>query len=220
MIPVAPAAPLVDFSLYLITDQGATKGRELLTVVEEALAGGVRGVQLREKGLSPRDACELAQELRLLTSRYGSRLLINDRVDIALAVGADGVHLPESALPVVVARELLGPSRLIGVSCHSPKGALEAQRQGADFVTLGPLYATPSKARYGAPLGIPPLVEALGSLSIPLFALGGITLERLPELQAAGLHRIALISAILSARAPKAEADTFIRLLQRSAPSS
>ena len=203
----------VDFCLYLITDRGQSGGRDLLTVVEEALSGGVRGVQLREKALSSLEYFELAREMRDLTARYGARLLINDRVDIALAVGADGVHLPEAGLPLSVARELLGPAKLIGVSCHSLDMALHAEQRGADFITFGPVWFTPSKARYGEPIGVAALAEAVQTLSVPVFALGGVNRERVPELLATGIHRVALISAILAAPVPRVEAEAFISLL-------
>ena len=213
----ADGAASVDFNLYLITDRGVTGERDLLAVVAEALAGGVPAVQLREKALSSRDYFDLARELRGLTARYHTRLLINDRVDIALAVGADGVHLPESGMPVGAARKLLGPRRLIGVSCHSQEKAAAAAEQGADFITYGPVYETPSKAAYGAPVGITSLAGVVRSLSLPVFALGGITRDRVPELLAAGIHRVALISAILAAPAPKAEAEAFTTLLHKAA---
>jgi thiamine-phosphate pyrophosphorylase len=203
----------VDFCLYLITDRGQTGGRDLLTVVEEALSGGVRGVQFREKALSTREYFELAREMRGLTARYGARLLINDRVDIARAVGADGVHLPEAGLPLTVARELLGPAQLIGVSCHSLETALHAEQHGADFITFGPVWFTPSKARYGDPVKVASLAGVAHALSIPVFALGGVTRERVPELLATGIRRVALISSILADPAPKTEAEAFISLL-------
>ncbi len=210
---ISRSANPVDFDLYLITDQGATSGRNLLTVVEEALSGGVRGVQLREKSLSGRECLELARELRRLTTRYGARLIINDRADIALAVGADGVHLPEAGLPVTVARELLGSTRLIGASCHSVASAGAAEQEGVDFITFGPVWSTPSKALYGAPVGVGPLLQVTRSLTIPVFALGGVTRERLPELLLSGVRHVALISAILTAPAPRREAQAFTALL-------
>ena len=206
----------VDFDLYLITDREATAGRDLLATLEEALAGGVRGVQLREKKVPSREYWQLAQAIRDLTSRYGSRLLINDRIDIALAVGADGVHLPESGFPVSAARELLGDEKLIGVSCHSLDTALRAERGRADFITFGPVYFTPSKAFYGEPLGVAPLVEVSRSLSIPVFALGGVTRDRFPELLASGINRVACISAILAAPEPRAEAEALTTLLHKA----
>ena len=206
----------VDFSLYLITDRGATAGRELLAVVEEALAGGVRGVQLREKGLSGRDYLELAQAMRRLTARYGALLLVNDRADVALAAGADGVHLPEAGLPVSAARGLLGKEKLIGASCHSLEAARAAERAGADFITFGPVYQTPSKAAYGEPVGIAPFADAVRELSIPVFPLGGVTRERVPELLAVGARCVACIAALLAAPSPRAEAAAIMALLDKA----
>lgn len=206
----------VEFTLYLITDRGATAGRELLAAVEEALAGGVGGVQLREKGLSGRDYLGLAQAMRSLTARYGARLLVNDRIDVALAAGADGVHLPEAGLPVGTARGLLGKEKLVGASCHSLETARAAERAGADFITFGPVYQTPSKAAYGEPVGIAPLAEAVRELSIPVFPLGGVTRERVPELLAAGARCAACISALLTAPSPRAEAEAIRALLDKA----
>ncbi len=202
--------------MYLITDRGQCAGRELLQVVEDALSGGVRAVQLREKSLSAKEYFDLARKLRVLTARYRARLMINDRVDIALAVGADGVHLPESGLPATTARKLLGSGSLICVSCHSLEAAQAAEFDGADFVTFGPVYPTLSKAAYGAPVGVKSLVEATRSLAIPVFALGGITRDRIPELSASGIRRIACISALLAAPSPGGEAKVFNALLGKA----
>lgn len=203
----------VDFSLYLITDRHQTGGRDLFAVVEEALAGGVRCVQLREKDLPARALLELARAMRSLTDRFGARLLINDRVDIALAAGADGVHLGEEGMPAAVARELLGSGRLIGVSCHGRDGAAAAVAQGADFITFGPVYPTPSKAAYGEPVGIGQLAATTQEIHIPVFALGGIKEANIPEALAAGAAGIALISAIIAAPDPRERARALLALL-------
>lgn len=203
----------VDFSLYLITDRHQTGNGDLLAVVEEALAGGVRCVQLREKDLTARSLLELARAMRRLTDRFGARLLVNDRVDIALAAVADGVHLGEESMPAAVARELLGPGRLIGVSCHNREGAAAATAQGADFITFGPVYHTPSKAAYGAPAGIGPLTAVSRETAVPVFALGGIKEGNIPEVLAAGAAGVALISAIIAAPAPREQARTILSLL-------
>ena len=146
--------PWIDFNLYLITDRKQTCGRPLLDVVEEALKGGVRAVQLREKDLTSRELYELAYEMRKLTSRFNARLFLNDRLDIAMAVEADGVHLGINSIPVYKARKVLGEQKLIGVSCHNQVNAITAQEKGADFITFGPVYYTASKAAYGEPLGL------------------------------------------------------------------
>lgn len=207
----------VDFRLYLITDRHQAPGGGLLTTVEEALAGGVRAVQLREKDIPPRSLLELAHAMRKLTDRYGAKLIINDRADIALAAGADGVHLGEAGIPADAARRLLGNDKLIGVSCHSRESALAAAEAGADFITFGPVYPTPSKAAYGAPVGLNLLAEAVSLLSIPVFALGGIKRENTPDTLAAGAAGIALISAIIAAGNPEEEARAFLSLLAQGA---
>jgi len=173
-------------------------------------------VQLREKDLSPRELLELASVIRALTGRHGAKLLINDRADIALAAGADGVHLGEASIPVAAARRILGPERLIGVSCHDTVGALAAEKSGADFITFGPVYPTPSKAAYGPPVGVNQLSEAVKLLQIPVFALGGIKRENAPEAMATGASGIALISAIIAAGSPAAEARAFLSLLAQT----
>jgi thiamine-phosphate pyrophosphorylase len=209
--------PLIDFNLYLITDRKQLPpGRSLVDTVAAALAGGVRAVQLREKDLSAAELYPLARELRALTARYGARLLINDRLDVALAVEADGVHLGGHSLPVAVAREILGPDKLIGVSTHRPEEVTAAQQGGADFVTFGPVFFTPSKAAYGEPVGLGRLREACKAAPLPVFALGGVTLERLPELLAAGSHGVALIAAILVAADPAAAATAILSRLKNT----
>ncbi|HEX5774265.1 MAG TPA: thiamine phosphate synthase [Geomobilimonas sp.] len=205
--------PWIDFNFYLITDRRNTGGRELCSVVEEALRGGVRAVQLREKDLSSRELYELAYEMRKLTSRYGARLFINDRVDIALAVEADGVHLGGESIPIYRARMVIGEKKLIGVSCHNQVNAITAQEKGADFITFGPVFPTPSKAVYGEPLGTAKLEEIASLLQIPVFALGGIKRNKVPEVVACGVHGIALVSAVLTADNPRDEAKALLALL-------
>ena len=206
---------MVDFGLYLITDRAQTAGRQLPAVVADALAGGLRAVQLREKDLTGCQLFTLAGELRELTLRYGAKLLINDRVDVALAVGADGVQLGKTGLPVSAARRILGPGRLIGYSAHSLEEALLAQGSGVDFVTLGPVYHTPSKAAYGEPLGLDVLAETARTLKVPVFALGGVKAGSVDEILSAGVHGVALISAIIAARNPIAETELLLRTIAR-----
>jgi thiamine-phosphate pyrophosphorylase len=205
--------PSPDFNLYLITDRQACGSRDLILVVEEALKGGVKAIQLREKDLSSRAQYELAYEMRKLTSRYDAALFINDRVDIALAVNADGVHLGVSSLPIHRARKLLGKKRLIGVSCHNQVNAIAAQDFGADFITYGPVFHTPSKAAYGPPIGIDSLREVAPRLRIPIFALGGINIVNTGEVISAGAHGIAMISAVIAAENPCEVTKTLLALL-------
>lgn len=191
-----------------MTDRHQTGGRDLLAVVGQALAAGVRAVQLREKDLPTRDLYHLAEKLLATTRAAGAALLINDRVDIAMAVSADGVHLTRRSLPSKESRALLGPERLIGVSCHSLADVGEAVDGGADFVVLGPIFETPSKAPYGPPLAAALLREARARAALPILAIGGVKAKQVPEVMAAGADGIAVISAVMAAPDPgKAAAD-------------
>lgn len=205
---------MIDFSLYLITDRNQTAGRPLLEAVEAALSGGVRAVQLREKDLPTAELYDLAWEMRALTSRYDARLLINERIDIALAVEADGVQLGINSLPVTAARRI-APDLLIGYSSHGVGEAVAAIAKGADFVTFGPIFHTPSKAAYGEPVGVGELGrvcrQAVGDL---VFALGGVKQANLRQVTEAGCYRVALISDVLAAPDPAAAAEAFRRGLQ------
>lgn len=206
----------IDFNLYLISDRlNLPDGKDLLTQVESALKGGVRAVQLREKDLSFEELLPLAQQMRELTRTYDAKLLVNREIDIALAVGADGVHLGGDAVSLAEARKKLGPEPLIGVSTHTVEEVRQAQQDGADFVTFGPIYATPSKISLGTPVGLDRLSEAVNQNeeSLPVFALGGISAERIPELLAAGCRHVACIGAILFAGDAERRAKEMIRRL-------
>lgn len=200
----------IGFNLYLITDRHQVPaGHTLQGVIEAALRGGIAAVQLREKDLSAAELLPLARELRTLTHRYGAKLLINDKIEVALAVEADGVHLGGHSRPTQIVRRQIGTKMLIGVSTHDRDEIQAAAVQGADFVTFGPVYATPSKAAYGAPQGLNALAEACMDSPLPVFALGGMTPQRAAAARAAGAHGIALISAIIAAAAPEAATRSF-----------
>lgn len=208
----------VDFNLYLITNRRQVQCGDLCAAVEAALRGGVRAVQLREKDLSARELHELGSRMREITFRYDARLIINDRADIALAVRADGVHLGGHSMPVKAVRNLVGDHLMIGVSCHTLDGALAAEQDGADFITFSPIYETPSKIAYGSPLGLGALAEATARLRIPVFALGGIKLERIGEVMEQGARGVALISAILAAADPERAAREMLAVQAADAP--
>ncbi len=205
----------VDFRVYLITDRKQAKGGDILAAIAAALDGGVRAVQLREKDLGGRELFSLAEEMRRLTARYGARLLVNDRADVARAAGADGVHLGAGSIPVGEARRLLGDDALIGRSTHGIEELAAAARDGADFATFGPVYATPSKATYGPPVGVAALAAACAAEKIPVFALGGVGPGNMHETLKAGAFGIALISAVVAAADPRAAA---LELTARFAP--
>ncbi|MDP2754005.1 MAG: thiamine phosphate synthase [Nitrospirota bacterium] len=214
-LPSFRASTPIDIRLYLITDRRLfTSHGSQFTAVEDALKGGLKAVQLREKDLGPRDLLNMAYMMRDLTEQYNARLFINDRVDIALAVKADGVHLGQNSIPVHAVRKISGNKLLIGVSTHSIDEAIEAEKDGADFITLGPIYRTLSKLKYGKPIGINILKEVRAVVSIPIFAIGGIKLDKVEEITEAGADGVALISAILTAKNIKETTEEFMRLLK------
>ena len=202
-----PSSSFVNqWGVYLVTDRTQTNARPLLEVVTAALRGGVGAVQLRERGLTTRELLALATDLRDATRAAGAALLINDRVDVALACDADGVHLPGHSFTVAEARALLGPRRLIGVSTHHPYEVAFAAAAGADFAVLGPIFATPSKAAYGAPLGLDAITRARATTPLPLFAIGGLDADRAAAARAHGATGVAVIRAVLAADDPAAAA--------------
>jgi thiamine-phosphate pyrophosphorylase len=203
--------------LYLITDRHQTGGRSLADVVRQSLEGGVKTVQLREKDLTAAALYCLAAELRDLTAEYGACLIINDRPDIALAVDADGVHIGVNSLPVSSVRRIVGQSKTIGYSAHTIEEALRAQADGADFVTFGPVYATPSKILYGQPCGVNTLAKAASALKIPAIALGGISLANINETLSANGAGIAVISAIMAADDPRRATASLLKKIEKHA---
>ncbi len=188
----------VDFKVYLITDRKQTKA-PLPEAVRLALQGGVRAIQLREKDLPIRELLALAQDMRSLTKEYGAKLFINDRVDVAVAVHADGVHLAHQSMPPEAARRVVGDRMLIGVSTHTVEEAKSAEAGGADFITFGPVFFTPSKAAFGLPVGLANMKDVKKSIKIPLFGLGGIKSGNIGRVLAFGADGIALISEIFRA---------------------
>jgi len=204
-----------NFDLYLVTDRNQTGGRDLLWVLERALEGGVRAVQLREKDLGGRELFVLAEKTKRLCERYQANLFVNDRVDVALGVDADGVHLGGDSMPVRAARELLGAEKLIGVSTHSINEASEAEREKADFILFGPVYFTASKAAYGEPQGLGRLKKVVEKISLPVYAIGGVKAGNIAEVKETGVRGIALISAVLSASDPRAATQRILETLAR-----
>lgn len=206
-----------DWLLYLITDRHQVGTRGLPAAVDDAMRGGVRAVQLREKDLPHRDLLSLATDLKVLTARAGARLLINGRLDIMLAVDADGVHLPTDGLPARAVRRVVGPNKFLGVSTHSIQEVARAADDGADFVTFGPVYETPSKTRYGQPTGLRALEDACRGAQVPVYALGGITLARIPDVMAVGAHGVAIIAEIISSRNISAAARSCLDAVEKAA---
>ena len=184
--------------IYPVTDQGLSLGRADLDVLEGLIAGGARIVQLREKHISKKDFYHLAQAFRQRTAKAGMLLIINDHLDLALACGADGVHLGQDDLPLPVAKKI-APDLLIGVSTHNLEEALEAQEQGADYVNIGPIFATQTKELSMKPLGPKAIEQIAPQLKIPFTVMGGINRSNIQEVLKAGAGKIAVVTAVTKA---------------------
>lgn len=205
-----------DWGMCLVTDRSQTCGRDLVEVVEAALRGGVRAVQLREKDLETIDLYRLGGRLIAVCRAAGASLIINDRADVALALDADGVHLTGKSLPPAVVRKMLGPDKRLGISCHSLEQVRHAADSGCDYLFLGPIFRTPSKERFGAPLTPAIIPEARKLSAAPILAIGGVRACRVPELIAAGASGVAVISAVMAAFDPAAAAAEILRLASKS----
>jgi thiamine-phosphate pyrophosphorylase len=203
------------FSLCLVTDRSLVTGT-LEEAVEACLGAGLKAVQLREKDLAARDLLSMARGLRESTRRHGAKLLVNDRADVALAVGADGVQRAGTSLPVSALRSITPPGFLIGASVHSLAEARAAESEGADFLLFGPVYDTPSKREYGPPQGLSVLERIASAVRLPVFAVGGVTPARVGEITRAGALGVAVIAAILGTTRPADAVKAFLDALGRA----
>jgi thiamine-phosphate pyrophosphorylase len=207
---------LDELRLLLVTDRGQTRERDLAAVVIECLAAGLPAVQVREKDLGAAELAALCRRLAAPARARGALLIVNDRADVALAVGADGVQRTHASLSVAELRTIADKRLRVGASVHSRDDAVAAEADGADWIVFGPVYDTPSKRRYGAPQGLAKLAAVTRAVSIPVIAIGGITPERVGEARAAGAHGVAAISAILAADSPADATRRFLDALARA----
>jgi len=204
-----------DLSLYLVTDRGLSLGRPLEYIVEEAVKGGVTMVQLREKDCSSLEFYELGRKLKKLLSPLNIPLIINDRLDIALAVDADGLHIGQSDLPWQVARQLLGPDKILGLSVETQQQAEEANHLDIDYIGVSPVFATPTKTDTFQPFGLEGLKEACRISQFPAVAIGGINASNAASIVEHGAQGIAVVSAISSAESPMAAAKDLKERIQQ-----
>jgi len=192
----------IDYSLYLVTDRLLAGGRPLTEVVKAAVAGGATVVQLREKHCSTREFVEIARALKRALHGSGVPLIINDRLDVALVVGADGVHLGQEDMAIGDARQLLPPGALVGISVESLADAMVAAREGADYLGISPVFATSTKVDTAPPLGLAGVRAIRESVALPLVGIGGINSENVASVIAAGADGAAVVSAIVAAARP------------------
>lgn len=186
----------IDYSLYLVTDRDVLKGRDLCNAVEQSILGGATVVQLREKNVSSREFFEIATSVKVITDKYNVPLIINDRLDIAMAVDAAGVHLGQSDLPCKIARQLLGEDKILGISAAKLEEALEAQDAGADYIGVGAMFPTDTKLDAHS-VDIEGLKEIKERVNVPVVAIGGINENNFMLLKPADIDGIAVVSAIL-----------------------
>lgn len=205
-----------DLSLYLVTDETLAAGRPLEQIVRSAIEGGVTAVQIREKEASTRRFVDRARTIRSITAEAGVRLIVNDRIDVALAVDADGVHVGQNDMPAAAARSLIGVDRILGVTASNAEQAREAARAGADYVGCSAVFTTPTKFDTGAPLGLRGLEGLVSATSLPVVAIGGINPGNVRAVMGTGVVGVAVVSAIVAAEDPRAAARQLREIVRRS----
>ena len=205
-----------DLSLYLVTDRSLSLGRPLETVVEEAVRGGVTMVQLREKDASTLDFYNLAMRLKSILKSYNVPLIINDRLDIALACDAEGLHVGQSDMPYAVARKLLGKDKIIGLSVESIQDAIDANNLDVDYIGISPVFGTQTKTDTAPALGLEGIREITRISGHPSVGIGGINLTNAQDIIQAGADGISVVSAIMSASDPQRSARQLKETINKS----
>lgn len=203
-----------EFKLYVITGEQFHPGRSMLEVMEEAIIGGADIIQLRDKSSYKRVVLEKAQALREMTRRYGVTFIVNDHIDVALAVDADGIHLGQDDLPIAEARKIVGPDKWIGISTHAIEEAREAEREGADYIGVGPVFETKSKVDVVAPVSTGYVRQVAAEIGIPFVAIGGIKLHNIDLVLEAGATRICAISEIVGSDDVRGTCAAFLERIQ------
>ena len=201
----------IDYSLYLCTDRRLMTSPTIEASAESALRGGTTVIQLREKDCSSREFYQLALRVKKITERYNAPLIINDRVDIALAVGAAGVHVGQGDLPCKVVREIVGPDMIVGVSAATLEEAVRAEEDGADYLGVGAMYATATKTDT-RPVSMEELLKIRAAVKIPIVVIGGINKQTLGNFKGTGVNGLAVVSAIVAQPDPEAAARELLRM--------
>lgn len=206
---------MINYELYLVTDQFDLEEKDFLTVIEEAILGGTSIVQLREKESSTLDFYNLAHKCKKITDKYDVPLIINDRIDVAMAVNAAGVHLGQSDMPCTIAREIMGPDKIIGISTHTYKQSLKAQEEGADYLGVGAIIPTPTKT--DADIAVhEELIKIRDNIDIPTVAIGGINKSNIKKIvNTYNFSGAAVVSAIMLSDNPRKESAKLIKEMKK-----
>ncbi len=205
----------LDYSLYLVTDRNLTNGRDLINVIKEAVTGGVSVVQLREKDCTSRDFYNIALEVKNFLKTLNIPLIINDRLDIALAVNAQGLHIGQSDIPYQVARRIMGKDAIIGLSVETIQDAIDAEKLDVDYLGISPVFSTNTKLDIAKPLGLEGIRKIKSLSSHKLVGIGGINIDNVEKLFEAGVDGVAVVSAICSADSPEAASREFINKINK-----
>lgn len=205
----------MDSRLYVITGHSLYKGRRLEDVIAAAIRGGADCIQLREKNYSGRELLEAGHLLRRLTREAGVKFIVNDRIDVARAVDADGVHLGQGDLPIEVARQILGADKIVGLSTHNVEEAVAAERAGANYIGLGPMRPTQTKLDTEPVVGPHGVSEVRRHVRLPIVAIGGITADDAAEIIRNGANSVAVVSAVVGADDVEAAARTIRGIVDR-----
>ncbi|PFG13890.1 thiamine phosphate synthase [Bacillus sp. es.036] len=202
------------FQLYVITGEEFHPDRDLVDVMEEAIRGGADIIQLRDKTNSKKVVLEKALKLKALTKKYNIPFIVNDHIDVALAVDADGIHLGQDDLPLETARKIIGPGKIIGISTHRIEEALAAEKGGADYIGAGPIFPTNSKSDVVDPVTTEYIKEVTSEISIPFVAIGGIKLHNVSDVLRAGAKRICVISEVVGSDDVKGTCELFQQVIK------
>ncbi|MGD8962782.1 MAG: thiamine phosphate synthase [Desulfobacterales bacterium] len=208
--------PNIDYSLYLVTDRGLARGRSTFEIVTAAVNGGASVVQLREKECSTLEFIERAQSIKAFLKTRNIPLIINDRIDVAQAVAADGVHLGQTDMPLETAKGILGDTMIIGISAECLEDAIVAEKGGADYLGISPIYATPTKTDTAPALGLEGLRKIRKAVRLPLVGIGGLNRDNAAEVVRNGADGVAVVSAIVAADDPEAAARELKQVIKEA----
>jgi len=206
----------IDYSLYLVTDRSFSRGKATLKIVKAGVAGGVTCVQLREKNCSTLEFIKEALSVKEYLKKHNIPLIINDRVDVAQAIGAAGVHLGKTDMPLIMAKDILKDSMIIGISVESLEDAIRAEKDGADYIGISPIFATPTKTDTASPLGLEGLKEISRAVKLPKVAIGGLNRQNAGVVILNGASGIAVVSAIVSADDPQKAAEELSYIIKQA----